>query len=120
MEGTTTMSQDVVALFFKASEENEVDTAMDCFAEDGVWIDPDGKPYAGEEIRPYLIQQINVLYDFHKKGISVNYTPLAEIGDLVFIGATVNEADGTELRRFVDLFKVRDGKIVLKDVFAKA
>lgn len=114
------MSKELVALFFKASEENEVDTAMSCFAEDGMWIDPEGKPYTGHnEIRPYLIQQIGVLYDFHSKGISVNYTELAEVGDIVFIGATVNAPDGSELRRFVDIFKVSNGKIVIKDVFAK-
>lgn len=114
------MSKELVALFFKASEENEVDTAMNCFADDGVWICPEGRPYTGhDEIRPYLIQQIGVLYDFHKQGISVNYTELAEVGDTVFIGATVNAADGSEIRRFVDIFKIRNGKIVLKDVFAK-
>ncbi|MCP2241553.1 nuclear transport factor 2 family protein [Lentzea aerocolonigenes] len=113
------MSKEVVELFFKTSEANEVDSAMECFAEDGVWIDPDGKVYAGQEIRPYLEQQIGVLYDFNEKGITVNYTGIAEVGDTVFIGATVNAPDGTELKRFVDIFKMRDGKIVVKDVFGK-
>lgn len=113
------MSKETVDLFFKASERSEVDTAMSCFAEDGVWIDPVGKEYRGEEIRTYLVQQIGVLHDFHSKGISVNYTGLAEVGDSVFIAATVNAADGTELKRFVDIFTMRDGKIVVKDVFGK-
>jgi hypothetical protein len=73
------MSKEVVELFFKTSEANEVDNAMECFAEDGVWIDPDGKVYAGQEIRPYLEQQIGVLYDFNEKGITVNYTGIADL-----------------------------------------
>jgi ketosteroid isomerase-like protein len=110
---------DVVTLFFRASEESRIETALDCFTEDGVWIDPAGKVYAGENIEPYLKQQIELLHDFHSSGISVNYTPMAEEGDRVYVGATVNQADGTELRRFVDVFTMRDGKILVKDVFAK-
>jgi ketosteroid isomerase-like protein len=113
------MSKEVVELFFKASETNEVDTAMECFAEDGVWIDPEGKVYAGDDIRPYLVKQIALLDDFTSKGITVNYTGFSEAGEHVFIGATVNAADGTELKRFVDIFTMRDGKIVVKDVFGK-
>lgn len=110
---------DVVALFFRASEESQIETALSCFTDDGVWIDPTGKVYAGEEIEPYLKQQIDLLHEFHSKGVTVNYTPLVEEGDRVYIGATVNQADGTELRRFVDVFTMRDGKILIKDVFAK-
>ncbi|MBS2966546.1 nuclear transport factor 2 family protein [Actinocrinis puniceicyclus] len=115
------MSQeiDLVARFFSASENSQIEAALDCFAEGGVWIDPTGKVYAGAEIEPYLKQQIDLLHEFHSKGISVNYTPLTQEGDRVYIGATVNEADGTEIRRFVDVFVMRDGKIAIKDVFAK-
>ena len=110
---------DTVALFFKASEESEIETALSCFTDDGVWIDPNGKVYGGEDIEPYLKQQIELLHEFTGKGISVNYTPFVQEGDRVYVGATVNQADGTEVRRFVDVFVLRDGKIALKDVFAK-
>lgn len=111
---------DVVALFFRASEESDIPTALDCFTEDGVWIDPDGKPYAGSDIEPYLRQQIDLLHQFNSKGVTVNYTPFVQEGNRVYVGASVNEADGTQIRRFVDVFEMRDGKIAVKDVFAKS
>ncbi len=113
----------LVEEFIRASEANEVQSALDLFAEDGVWIDPEGKVYRGEAIRPYLDQQIQLLYTFHDQGTTVNYTTSVEVAEAdqtwVYISATVNQADGTELRRFVDVFKLRGGKIVVKDVFSK-
>src|SRR5437899_1003009 len=111
---------DTVMLFIRASEESRIETALDCFADGGVWIDPAGKVYGGADIEPYLKQQIDLLHDFQGKGISVNYTTAVADGDRVYIGATVNESDGTEVRRFVDVFVMRDAKIITKDVFAKS
>ncbi|MFD7668873.1 nuclear transport factor 2 family protein [Streptomyces sp. NPDC059788] len=114
------MSKDIVDLFFKASHDSDVETAMSLFTEDGVWIDPTGKVYERHEIEAYLVQQIGVLHDFHSQGISVNYSEIVQDdADKVYISATVNAADGTELKRFVDMFVMRDGKIAVKDVFGK-
>lgn len=113
----------LVEEFIRASEASEVQTAIDLFAADGVWIDPDGKVYKLDEIEAYLVQQIELLHTFHAQGTSVNYTQSVEIAEgdetWVYLSATVNQADGTELRRFVDVFKLRDGKIAVKDVFSK-
>lgn len=110
---------DTVMLFIRASEEERIETALDCFAQDGTWTDPTGKVYGGADIEPYLKQQIELLHTFTAQGITVNYgTPVAE-GDRVYLSASVNQADGSEVRRFVDVFVLRDSKIVLKDVFAK-
>jgi limonene-1,2-epoxide hydrolase len=110
---------DTVLLFIRASEEEKIETALDTFTEDGVWVDPAGKVYGGADIEPYLKQQIELLHTFTAQGITVNYgTPIAH-EDRVYLPASVNQADGTEVRRFVDVFVLRDSKIVLKDVFAK-
>ncbi|WP_062216200.1 nuclear transport factor 2 family protein [Streptomyces sp. NBRC 109706] len=114
------MSKEVVSLFFQASHDNDVETAMSCFAEDGIWVDPTGKVYERNEIKEYLVQQIGVLEDFHSQGVSVNYFDMVEAPDgRVYIGASVKAADGTEIRRFLDVFEMRDGKIAVKDVFGK-
>lgn len=117
-------NKDVVALFFGASYEADYDTAVACFTDDGIWIGPEGpepgKTYKYDEIRDYLIQQKGVLDDFHSQGISVEYGPLDEIGDKVYLEAAVRRSDGEILNRFVDVFTMRDGKIAVKDVFSKA
>ncbi|MYW00290.1 nuclear transport factor 2 family protein [Streptomyces sp. SID3343] len=114
---------ELVAEFIRASEANQVQTALDLFAADGVWIDPAGKVYERDEIAPYLVEQIELLHTFHAQGTSVNYTQSVEVAEQdearVYLSATVNQADGIEVRRFVDVFRIRDGKIVAKDVFAK-
>jgi hypothetical protein len=113
----------LVEEFIRASEANEVEAALGLFAADGVWIDPEGKVYQGEAIRPYLEQQIQLLYTFQAQGTTVNYTASVEVPEggqtWVYLSATVNQADGTEIRRFVDVFKLGDGGIVVKDVFSK-
>ncbi|WP_436791223.1 nuclear transport factor 2 family protein [Yinghuangia sp. YIM S10712] len=117
------MSKAVVELFFRASEREEVDTAMECFAKDGIWISPEGDEpgttYTMDTIREYLVQQIGVLREFERQGISVDYGEFVEAGDKVYIQATVRQPDGKVLNRFVDVFTMRDGKIAIKDVFRK-
>ncbi|WP_239396338.1 nuclear transport factor 2 family protein [Frankia sp. CiP3] len=110
---------DVVTLFFRASENSEIETALGCFAPGGVWIDPTGKVHAEDTVESYLKEQIELLRSFESQGVSVNYTPMVQEGDRVYVGATVNQPDGTEIRRFVDVFTMQEGKILTKDVFAK-
>ncbi|MFC0041220.1 nuclear transport factor 2 family protein [Actinomadura rayongensis] len=117
------MSKKIVELFIEASEKSDLETALGLFADGGVWIDPAGKVYQGDAIEPYLVQQIDLLHQFNAQGVTVNYSEAVEAvagdEDWVYLAATVNQADGTEIRRFVDVFKLRDGKIVVKDVFSK-
>lgn len=116
--------REVVELFFRASETEDIDTAMSCFTDDGIWISPEGiepgTTYTMADIREYLIQQIGVLREFEAQGISVDYDEFQAAGDKVYISAAVRQADGKVLNRFVDVFTMRDGKIAIKDVFRKA
>jgi uncharacterized protein len=118
-------NKQLVELFFLTSHENDVETAMSCFADDGIWISPDGpepgRTYKMDEIEEYLVQQIGVLHDFHRNDTDIHYEPFVESGDKVYVEATVKKNDGEVLGRFVDVFTMTsDGKIAIKDVFRKA
>lgn len=116
--------KDVVERFFAAGERDDVATAADCFSPDGVWTtaagpEP-GTTYHRDEIPAFLAKMIGVRKEYEAKGITVTYGDLAEAGDKVYLEVVVTSAAGKVLDRAIDVFTVRDGKIVVKDVYRKA
>jgi ketosteroid isomerase-like protein len=119
------MSDDVISRFFATSRAGDVQAAVECFAEDGVWISPEGSEpgtlYCKSEIGGLMVEMNRYRDQLLSQGIDGYFDPPVMFGDgEAVVRWTVKASDGKILQRGVDLFVVRDDKIVLKDVYHKA
>ncbi|MFJ9949585.1 nuclear transport factor 2 family protein [Kitasatospora sp. NPDC091207] len=113
-----------VAAFFDACARDAFDEAVACFAEGGVWSVAEGPEpgtsYRRDEIRAYLVDLVKKREEFGDQGIALVFEPAVVAGDRQIIEFTLRDATGRVLDRGVDLFTLKDGLILVKDVFRKA
>ncbi|MEV4726537.1 MULTISPECIES: nuclear transport factor 2 family protein [Micromonospora] len=113
-----------VAAFFAACDADDLDAAADCFAPDGVWIvaagpEP-GHTYHRKEIPGFLAEIIGKRDELDAAGARMVYGDRVVVADREFLEFRCESATGEVLERGVDVFTLRDGKILVKDVFRKA
>jgi ketosteroid isomerase-like protein len=118
------VSAEVIERFFKSSGDGDIETAVGCFADDGKWITPDGdgigtvytKDQFGE-----LITSMNAMREkMIASGVDGKFEPPVMFGENEgLVRWTVESTDGKVVNRGVDIIVLRDGKIVLKDVYRK-
>ncbi|MGH3782450.1 MAG: cytochrome P450 [Pseudonocardiaceae bacterium] len=118
------VSDDVISRFFTTSRARDVEAAADCFAEDGVWISADGSEpgtlYRKNEIGELMVEMNKYRDQLLSQGMDGYFDPPIMFGnDEAVVRWTVKTSDGKIVQRGVDLFVVRDDKIVLKDVYRK-
>jgi uncharacterized protein len=120
----TTTTFDPVTEFFERSAKDDVDGAVACFTEDGVWIMPQGPEpgttYRRDQIREHLIGVIEARKKLETQQIQVQFDEPLRVGNRVIIEARILDADGKVVERGVDIFTLRDGLIAVKDVYRKA
>jgi ketosteroid isomerase-like protein len=119
------MSAEVIDRFFKSSGAGDIETAVECFADDGQWITPDGEGGVGtvhtkDQIGD-LINSMNAMREtMIASGVDGKFASPIMFGEnLGLVRWTVETNDGKVINRGVDLFILSDGKIVLKDVYRK-
>ncbi|BCJ50478.1 hypothetical protein Asp14428_19530 [Actinoplanes sp. NBRC 14428] len=118
------MSAEVIDRFMKTSGAGEIEAAVDCFADDGQWITPDGDgigtPHAKDQIGG-LITSLNAMREkMIATGVDATFEPPVMFGeDLGLVRWAIRTDGGKVVNRGVDLFVLSDGKIVLKDVYRK-
>ncbi|MGC7097415.1 nuclear transport factor 2 family protein [Amycolatopsis lurida] len=110
--------------FFKSSGAGDIETALECFADDGQWITPEGGGLGTVHTKDQIGELINSLNAMREKmiatGVDGKFEPPIMLDEnLGLVRWTVETDDGKVVNRGVDLFVLRDGKIVLKDVYRK-
>ncbi|MFD2467792.1 nuclear transport factor 2 family protein [Amycolatopsis silviterrae] len=118
------MSAEVIERFFKTSGAGDVEAAVECFADDGQWITPDGDGVGTAHAKNQLGDLMRGMNAMREKmlasGTDAKFEAPIMLGeDLGLVRWTVETEAGKVLNRGVDLFVLRDGKIVLKDVYRK-
>lgn len=118
------MSVEVIDRFLKTSGAGDVETAVECFADDGQWVTPDGDGLGTVHTKDQigdLMRNLNAMRDkMLAAGVDARFEPPIAVGeDMGLVRWTVETNDGKVMNRGVDLFVLRDGKIVLKDVYRK-
>ncbi len=118
------MSAEVIQRFFKSSGAGDIETALECFADDGQWITPDGegvgKVHTKDQIGDLMISMNAMRDKMIAAGTDGKFEPPIMLGEnLGLVRWTVETNDGKVINRGVDLFILSDGKIVLKDVYRK-
>ncbi|WP_050777839.1 nuclear transport factor 2 family protein [Micromonospora sp. ATCC 39149] len=120
------MAKSVVHQFFELGAKRDVDGAWDCFAEDAVWLASEGSEpgttYNKAEIRDLLVQMDKLGAEVAAQGMAgVFEEPVFLVnGDQAVVEWSLRAADGKIVERGIDLFTIKDGKILVKDVFRKA
>ncbi|MFF9019525.1 nuclear transport factor 2 family protein [Streptomyces eurythermus] len=118
------VGEGVVAAFFDACARDAFDEAVACFAEDGVWIMAEGPEpgttYRRDRIRDFLVDLVKKREELADQGIGLVFEPAVVVGDRQIIEFTLRNGDGEVIDRGVDLFTLKDGLILVKDVFRKA
>ncbi|WP_393062916.1 nuclear transport factor 2 family protein [Streptomyces sp. LN549] len=120
------MSDNVVSRFFELGAKEDIDGSWECFAEDGVWITSDGpepgKTLRGQEIRDLIVQMNELEHQIRAQGMEGVFEKPVFLsnGNQAVVEWSLRAADGTIVQRGIDLFTLRDDKIVVKDVFRKA
>lgn len=117
---------DPVSRFFACGARGDVDGAWKCFADDGVWILPDGDEPGTTIGQPGIRDHIAKMDELSRQiadqgleGVFQKPVFLAN-GDQAIVEWTLRKIGGEVLDRGIDLFTLRDGKILVKDVFRKA
>jgi ketosteroid isomerase-like protein len=118
------MSAEVIDRFFKTSGAGDIETAVACFADDGKWITPDGDGvgvvHTKDQIGDLIVSMNAMRERMIATGVDGRFEPAVMFGENEgLVRWTVETTDGKVVNRGVDLFVLRDGKIVLKDVFRK-
>ncbi|MGN5377317.1 hypothetical protein BIV25_31885 [Streptomyces sp. MUSC 14] len=119
------MTEDAIARFLRTSQAGDIEAAVDCFADDGVWITPDGSEpgttYRKNEIGD-LIVKLNGLHEqLLAQDIDGRFEDPVPFGDGEYLVRwTLQSGDGKVHARGIDLFVLRDDRIVVKDVYRKA
>lgn len=112
--------------FFALGAKSDLDGAAACFHEDGVWIAPDGDEpgtsHRGPAIRALIGQMDELGAQIRAQGMDgVFEEPVfLENGNQAVVEWSMRKDDGTIVQRGIDLFTLKDGKILVKDVFRKA
>jgi uncharacterized protein len=120
------MAKTVIHEFFEAGAREDIDTAWNCFAEDGVWIEAAGSEPGTTldktAIRDLLVKMNDLQRQVIAQGMrGVFEEPVfLENGNQAVVEWSLRNADDDILDRGIDLFTLRDGKILVKDVFHKA
>jgi uncharacterized protein len=118
------MSVEVIDRFLETSGAGDIETAVDCFADDGQWITPDGdgvgKVHTKDQIGD-LMKSLNAMHvTMIASGVDAKFeSPIMVDENLGLVRWTIATTDGKVVNRGVDLFILSDGKIVLKDVYRK-
>ncbi|MEC3976978.1 nuclear transport factor 2 family protein [Amycolatopsis sp. H20-H5] len=118
------MSAEVIDRFFKSSGAGDVETAVECFADNGQWITSDGDGLGTVHTKDQLGDLMNSLNATREtmiaSGVDAKFESPIMLGEnLGLVRWTVETNDGKVMNRGVDLFVLSDGKIVLKDVYRK-
>lgn len=118
------MSAEVIDRFFKSSGAGDIETAVGCFADDGQWVTPDGDGPGTVHTKDQIGDLINSLNAMREtmiaSGVDGKFESPIMFGENEgLVRWTVETGDGKVVARGVDLFVLRDGKIVLKDVYRK-
>ena len=119
------MSAEVINRFFESSGAGDIETAVDCFAEGGQWVTPDGEGGLGtahgkNQIGDLMIGMNAMREKMLATGVAAKFeSPIMFGENQGLVRWTVENNDGKVLNRGVDLFVLSDGKIVLKDVYRK-
>jgi uncharacterized protein len=115
---------EVVERFFAAGERDDIDAAVACFTDDGVWITWDGPEpgttYHRPQLPEFLTEIIGKRKQFEAQGIRIEYGEKLAARNTVFLEFSVITPAGVVVERGVDIFTIRDGLIQVKDVFRKA
>jgi len=118
------MSAEVIERFFKSSGDGDIETAVECFADDGQWITPDGDGVGTVHTKDQIGDLINSLNAMREtmiaSGVDAKFESPIMLGEnLGLVRWTVQTQDGKVVNRGVDVLVLSDGKIVLKDVYRK-
>ncbi|WP_432038338.1 nuclear transport factor 2 family protein [Streptomyces cucumeris] len=119
------MSAEVIDRFFRSSGAGDIETAVECFADDGEWITPDGDGLGTVHTKDQIGDLITSMNAMREKmvasGVDGKFeSPIMFGENMGLVRWTVETNDGKVVNRGVDLFILSDGKIVLKDVYRKA
>ncbi|MFE4514223.1 nuclear transport factor 2 family protein [Kitasatospora sp. NPDC056783] len=118
------VGEGAVAAFFDACARDAFDEAVACFAEDGAWIMAEGPEpgttYRRDRIREFLVDLVKKREELADQGIGLVFEPAVVVGDRQIIEFTLRNGAGEVIDRGVDLFTLKDGLILVKDVFRKA
>ncbi|MEW2619198.1 nuclear transport factor 2 family protein [Streptomyces sp. NPDC048106] len=120
------MSDNAVSRFFELGAQEDIDGAWKCFAEDGVWITSDGpepgRTLRGREIRDLIEEMNEQAHQIRAQGMDGVFEKPVFLanGDQAVVEWSLRKEDGTIVQRGIDLFTLRDDKILVKDVFRKA
>ena len=118
------VAADPVAAFFERCARDDVDGAVACFADDGVWIMPEGPEpgttYRRDQIKDHLAGMIEARKKLEAQQVQVWFGEPLRVADRVIVESRLLDADGRVTDRGVDIFTLKDGLIAVKDVFRKA
>jgi ketosteroid isomerase-like protein len=119
------VSAEVITRFFDSSGAGDIDVAVDCFADDAQWIAPEGSGpgtvYTKGEIGDLITTMNKQRTEMIAAGVDGYFDPPVMFGENeALVRWTVRTTAGKVVGRGVDLFVLRDNRIVLKDVFRKA
>jgi ketosteroid isomerase-like protein len=119
------MATSVVHEFFERGAAQDIDGAWQCFAEDGEWIDsagPEpGTTYRKTEIRDHLVKMNELNKEIQSQGLRGVFEEPVFLTDPDQAVVEWSLRRGDEIvERGIDLFTLRGGKILVKDVFRKA
>ncbi|QFZ20145.1 nuclear transport factor 2 family protein [Saccharothrix syringae] len=120
------MAKSVIHQFFESGAKGDVDGAWACFADDAVWLASEGpepgRTYTKTEIRDLLVQLDEMARTVRAQGMDGVFEEPVFLTDpdKAVVEWSLRKADGEVVDRGIDLFTLRDGKILVKDVFRKA
>ncbi|MFI6345953.1 nuclear transport factor 2 family protein [Streptomyces sp. NPDC050560] len=122
------MADNVISRFFELGAKEDLDGAFACFAEDGVWNLPEsdgngpGTALEKQAIRDHIEKMNDLSKQVTEQGLEgVFEEPVFLVnGEQAIVEWSLRKIGGDVIERGIDLFTLRDGKILVKDVFRKA
>ncbi|WP_067840399.1 nuclear transport factor 2 family protein [Nocardia lijiangensis] len=118
------MSKGIVEQFFEACLTDDIEAAVECFAEDGVWVLPmgpePGTTHKKEEIGGIIADMNKLRDETTAAGVAVYFSDPIYFADKAYVEFSLTDQAGKLMERGIDIFTIRDGKIISKDMFRKA
>lgn len=118
------MSKGIVEQFFEACLNDDIEAAVECFAEDGLWILPmgpePGTTHTKDEIGEIIVGMNKMRDETTASGIVVHFSDPIYFTDKAYVEFSLTDPNGKLMERGIDIFTIREGKIVSKDMFRKA